>query len=513
MAQKNGTKPHMNGKAVKKPGEQTEEWEFGGPWGVLGIMVFSHVLIYYCWICLTYYDAGVVYPSSLDDVGPFLKRMAQHITEGAWPTWYATKIYWAFLFFEAALQYLCPGIVMKGLPLEHEGGKQLEYNCNALWAWYITFSLWIYLQWSGLFPWSTLMHHYGPLLTVSVLSGNAISVLTYVITVALGKQYRMSGNIVYDFFMGAPLNPRIGSLDLKMFAEIRISWMLLFFLTTSCAAFMYEVHGVVSYPILFLCLAHGLYTNACMKGEVRSESLGPSPPVAAPLTAATASREGCPFSRRSASPPLGTSSTRRTAGCSSSGILPVAWPARRAGAAHVLTPPRPPARARSPRRPDAGVPFVYCFQSVYLAKVAGPIEHSAPYTILLYVVLVFAYYVWDTANSQKNHFRMQQQGTYVARPMAFPQLPWQTLKQPEFIRTERGSLLLVSGWWRFARKIHYTADLCMSLCWGLICGCAAGPSPTAPRTAAYPTRRLPPCVPTGSAPGFHLCTSRSSSRT
>jgi delta24(24(1))-sterol reductase len=264
------SKKNGGGAAGKKAHE--EEWEFGGPWGVVGIMAFSHCLIYYCWVCLTYYEGGVAYPSSVGDVLPFFGRILGHIYEGAWPTWYATKIYWAFLVFEATLQYICPGVIMKGLPLEHEGGRQLEYNCNALWAWYITLGLWIYLQWSGLFPWSTLMHHYGPLLSVSVVSGNVISVLTYVITLAMGKQYRMSGNVVYDFFMGAPLNPRIGSLDLKMFAEIRISWMLLFFLTTSCAAYMHEVHGTVSWPILFLCLAHGLYTNACMKGEVSERS-------------------------------------------------------------------------------------------------------------------------------------------------------------------------------------------------------------------------------------------------
>lgn len=169
--------------AAKKAAAHEEELEFGGPWGVMGIMIFSHVLIYYCWICLTYYQGGAVFPTGITDVIPFLRRMGAHIYEGACPTWYSTKIYWAFLLFEAALQYICPGIKMKGLPLEHEGGKQLEYNCNALWAWYITLALWIYLQVSGVFPWSTLMHHYGPMLSASVVAGNAISVLHYVITV------------------------------------------------------------------------------------------------------------------------------------------------------------------------------------------------------------------------------------------------------------------------------------------------------------------------------------------
>jgi hypothetical protein len=193
------------------------------------------------------------------------------------------------------------------------------------------------------------------------------------------------------------------------------------------------------------------------------------------------------------------------------------------------------------------VPFVYCFQSVYLAKIAGPIEHSWWYTGGLYLTLCCAYYVWDTANSQKNHFRMQHAGTYVHRPYAFPQLPWQTLKNPQFLTTKRGSKLLVSGWWAYARKIHYAADLVMSLSWGLICGyardarsaraCVRGPAAAAARLAsragraarsrlpralarspASPSRpriRVPATLscPSASARGSRSCTLRSSSRT
>ena len=41
----------------------------------------------------------------------------------------------------------------------------------------------------------------------------------------------------YDIFMGAILHPRLfnGRIDIKMFAEIRVSWFLLFILTLSCA--------------------------------------------------------------------------------------------------------------------------------------------------------------------------------------------------------------------------------------------------------------------------------------
>src|SRR5439155_431918 len=47
-----------------------------------------------------------------------------------------------------------------------------------------------------------------------------------------------------------------------------------------------------------------------------------------------------------------------------------------------------------------GVPYVYCFNSFYLLQ-NGPIEHSTAYTVMLFVLLVGAYYIWDTSQSQR----------------------------------------------------------------------------------------------------------------
>ena len=116
----------------------------------------------------------------------------------------------------------------------------------------------------------------------------------------------------------------------------------------------------------------------------------------------------------------------------------------------------------------AGVPFVYCVSSMYIAS-RPPFEHSLPYTVMCFVLLLGAYYVWDTSQSQRNRFRMQQRGTSVPR-RAFPQLPWGTLENPRYLQTTHGGKLLTDGWWRYARKIHYTADVLMALSWGLICG-------------------------------------------
>jgi len=104
-------------------------------------------------------------------------------------------------------------------------------------------------------------------MTVAMIAGDVVSVLIYVSAFAFGKAIRVSGNPIYDFFMGVNLNPRIGNLDIKMWAEIRVSWTILFFLTVSAAVKQYEVYGVVTMPMWFMVLAHTLYANACQKGE------------------------------------------------------------------------------------------------------------------------------------------------------------------------------------------------------------------------------------------------------
>jgi Delta24(24(1))-sterol reductase len=128
----------------------------------------------------------------------------------------------------------------------------------------------------------------------------------------------------------------------------------------------------------------------------------------------------------------------------------------------------------------AGVPFTYCHATLFLAA-HSPSEYSWPmsYNIIIYAMLLGAYYIWDTTNSQKNRFRQQMNGTLILRN-TFPQLPWQTVRNPKILHTKAGPLL-ADGWCILpsdalikdkygARKIHYTMDVIMALCWGLPCG-------------------------------------------
>jgi delta24(24(1))-sterol reductase len=83
-------------------------------------------------------------------------------------------------------------------------------------------------------------------MTVSMIYGFGVSLITYLWAVMTGTAIRMSGNFFYDYFMGAALNPRIGGVCLKMWAEVRIPWVTVFFLSVSGACKQYETLGYVT---------------------------------------------------------------------------------------------------------------------------------------------------------------------------------------------------------------------------------------------------------------------------
>ncbi|CAG8547896.1 8142_t:CDS:2 [Paraglomus brasilianum] len=378
-------------------------FEFGGPLGVTAMMIGFPPLMYYLWGCLNFYGGAIVSPLNLD--------LWKQIIDGAYPTWHATTIYILFALFQLFLAYAMPGPIVQGAPVPSLKGRKLDYLCNGLTSWYVSLIVSFVLHVYGWFRLTEVIDEFGRLMTAAIMTAFTLTIVVYVVTVATNKQHRMSGYLMYDLFMGAPLNPRIRHVDLKMFVEVRITWVLLFYITASAAVKQYELFGYVSAPMWFMVLAHFLYANACMKGE---ECI----PTTWDMT------------------------------YEKFGFMLIFWNL-------------------------AGVPFTYCYSTLYLHISSlnnnKPLEHSPGFTVFCYALLLIGYYIWDTANSQKNRFRMIMNGTYIPRH-SFPQLPWGTLENPTFIKTQHGNLLLTGGWWGIARKIHYTADLIMAFAWAFITG-------------------------------------------
>ncbi|KAF7370547.1 hypothetical protein MSAN_00686900 [Mycena sanguinolenta] len=398
------------GKEIDRRLDQYQEYEFGGPWGVTGIMLGFPVLMYYLWICLWFYDGQLVYPKSQADVNPFMARMWAHICEDAYPSLYAWKVYGGNIIFQLFLAWVMPGYQQEGLPVPSLNYKTLMYNCNALYSLYATMATAAVLHYTNIFRLTEILDNFGHLMSVAMICGFATSFGVYFWAVATGSQIRMSGNFIYDVFMGAILNPRIGPIDLKIWAEVRIPWVIVFFLSVSGGCKQYETLGYVTPNMAFMILATWLYLNACAKGE-----------ECIPQTWDMYHEKW--------------------------GFMVIFWN-------------------------FAGVPFSYIYSIVYMAR-QDPSKYrfSTLAYVFLFATLLTAYYIFDTSNSQKSRFKMQTQGIKTFRN-TFPQLPWSIIENPTYIQTAHGNRLLTSGWWAYSRKPNYVADWVMSFCWGAIIGTA-----------------------------------------
>jgi protein-S-isoprenylcysteine O-methyltransferase Ste14 len=219
------------------------------PFNVAMTIVLLIVLppfVYYLWICLAYNHGQPMWPSlSMIRYFPL-------------PTWTSAAIVVGWLVFQALLQIYAPGKWVEGTPLAD--GTRLSYRMNGWFSWWITWAAVAAGVSLNLFSPTILADQFGPLLTTA-------NIFTYLFCLYLywhGRTFgapheRVTGNAVYDFWLGTALNPRIGSFDLKLFCEARpglIAWVLIDF---SLAAKQLELHGFVSVPMILVCVFHFWY--------------------------------------------------------------------------------------------------------------------------------------------------------------------------------------------------------------------------------------------------------------
>jgi len=330
--------------AKKQKAEEETAMEFGGPLGAAIGFIALPVMVYYLWICARFYH-GLAYPQELSIEGfkLFGRTMVDHVLDDGLPTVRTTVLYVGWVFFQAILAVVCPGKIVKGAVLS-DGKTQLDYLCNGLCTWWITLATVLSLHLTGYFRLSELADCYAPLMTTASVFATVLSVLCWTSAHMNGRTERMTGNLVYDFFMGAELNPRLGKLfDIKMFVEIRPGIKLWFLLTAGFAMKQYELHGAVSSPMLCLCLFHFVYANSCFKGE-----------------------ECIPRSMDIIYEKFGWM---------------LCW-------ANLVW-----------------VPFTYCVPSLYLLHTA-PFEPSLWYTGAVLAIYALGYWIFDDANAQKDLFRL-----------------------------------------------------------------------------------------------------------
>lgn len=407
----------------KSSAKEKIHYEFGGPIGtffvIIGLPIVIYGLFFLCndHICLT--DPTAFDWSAWLNSLPSFQNLF---------TWEATVIYLGWMVFHTVLERILPGEVVEGVVLPDNKSK-LRYKMSGhLQFWlcliamghaYPIFSSFekgngwctgVFDSWNSVFvihgfkplDLSLVYDQYLPLISISIVFTFLFSVYLYVTSfLPSGKILAKggnTGNVVYDFFIGRELNPRIGTLDLKEFCELRpglIGWAVI---NLGMAFKQYQKRklvtgvGSISISMFLITLLQGFYVWDALYMEK------------AILTTMDITTDGFGFML-----------------C----FGDLSW-----------------------------VPFIYSLQARYLVDYDP--EMSLVEIVVIFSIYLLGFYVFRSANSQKDAFR--------TNPLS------DEVKHLKFMETKRGTKLLTSGWWGMARKINYTGDWLITFSWCLLCG-------------------------------------------
>jgi len=379
---------------------------------MIGVFVVPFI-VYWCWICLEYNKGEMILPGytknsdvSTPDLASWWAFVSDKIMTHAIPSARAWKIYAVWTVLQAVLFKFGPGHKQKGVVLA--SGERLQYTFNGQFAFFTTLIIAFYLHYTEIFDLRIIALLFPEMLTVCVVWCSALIALIYLACRINGTIENPTDSFLYDYFMGPQLNPTMFkgtalSFDIKWFYELRPGIMHWFFTSISFALLEYDRDGSISIPMALVCFYHLCFVNACYKGE------------------------HC-----------------------------VIWTMdiihEKFGWMLLML-------------DIVMVPFVFPMQAYYVFKAQSYMHWS--YYAFFATMHIIGYYIFDTANSQKDYFREVPEE---AVPSGFPRLPWGRLHNPKYLQTKRGTKLLVDGWWKYARHCNYLGDIMMSWSWGLTCG-------------------------------------------
>ena len=268
------------------------QYEFGGPWGTLATTLLLPVLVL---VLIHWSDLGRV------DFAFVTAFHGSHSIAEVWRAAWQSHVLCpqcatnptlllqcavcliGWFLFQVVLERFLPCEVVEGVPVKGNPNHRLTYRINGHLAFWVTLLL-VQVGWPywhdvvsssgrtsqtsvlqlGSVPLELLYQHTPELALACIALCFLLSVYLYLssfrspnVIVADGGN---SGHVLYDFFMGRELNPRVlKSFDWKVFCELRpgmIGWMLL---NLSCLKVQYQTLGYVTGSMLLLNVFQGLY--------------------------------------------------------------------------------------------------------------------------------------------------------------------------------------------------------------------------------------------------------------
>lgn len=373
--------------------------EFGGPLGVVAMMLGLPVTIYGLFLTCNDKEAGCPawpadLPASASAIPAFLSTLYSNEAMIVFVLWFA---------FLVVLWWVVPGVWVPGVELP--SGGRLRYKMNGfLSAVVATVFLAVAQKQGSIFGYKFDLiwayENYVQLATASIIFSAVLSVLLYAAARRFPRDSKKlaahgnSGNIIYDFFMGNELNPRIGFFDLKQFCELRpglIGWSVV---NAACLLYQYQETGRVTYS---MWLVNGFQLYYVIDALWFEQAI---------LTTMDITTDGFGFMLA---------------------FGDLAW-----------------------------VPFTYSVQARYLATYKIDQDIDWKWALAILGVKLLGMWIFRGSNSEKNKFRTNPNDPAVSYLKTMP--------------TERGTRLIISGWWGIARHINYFGDWVMAWAWCLPCG-------------------------------------------
>ncbi|KAF1985184.1 sterol C-14 reductase-like protein [Aulographum hederae CBS 113979] len=263
-------------KAASAPPVEKHGYEFGGPIGAslisFGLPVACYAATFLCNDVSGCPAPSVLHPSTLT-----LDALKREVGWKGFSGLLNTKallaaIGWYVL--SLVLYAALPAVEVQGVPLR--SGARLTYRFNTFTSSVFIMSLaglGTLIYGSEFILWTFIWENHIPLLTSSILISWTLATYVYISSFSVkypNKEHRelaaggITGNLIYDWYIGRELNPRItipliGEVDIKAFMELRpglLGWVLL-----DCAfvARQYYLHGTLTMSILIVTFTQALY--------------------------------------------------------------------------------------------------------------------------------------------------------------------------------------------------------------------------------------------------------------
>ena len=247
--------------------------EFGGTPGAIGVIIFLPLVVLFLHACAS--KGALIYNPA--------EVWSQYLPGVVNPSTVVTScaVFLSWLLFHVVLTLALPGDVVDGSVVQGlaSNGGRLKYIINGHLLFWFTLSLlafgWVEIVPAannthgitfGTFPLDKLYELYSPLAVVGSIFSFCFSVYLYVKSFSTGKdvilaKHGQTGSVIFDFFIGRELNPRVlrGALDLKQFCELKpglIGWVVL---NLSHLSRQYSSLGYVTGSMILVNCFQGFY--------------------------------------------------------------------------------------------------------------------------------------------------------------------------------------------------------------------------------------------------------------